>query len=264
MPLFDFRYRGLQEFVFEGGKYALRNFVANDEIPPTDLFSKVDIWYMEMEYWAIVAENSDLSKYKEEINLLLLSFKICKPSFLFIKYRLCKEDTTLCSRLNDTMHYISPQEELITNDDLKVIDERFSNLLKMDAISHRTHNALYFMHRGLCSGEMIDTFVFLMMAIESLFSKEDPGGATKTICSRVSKFLGCKARCGDEDIKKLYTLRSKIVHGKVVVDDEIKGRLPTLYELEYVLRECMKKMLDERIYLKYGNDKEKEKYFDDL
>jgi hypothetical protein len=111
---------------------------------------------------------------------------------------------------------------------------------------------------------MMDTFVFLMVAIESLFSKEDSGGVTKTICSRVSKFLGCRARCEYEDVERLYDLRSKIVHGKVVVDDHIKGHLPTLWDLEYVLRECMKKMLDQKIYPIYGDVQEKERYFDRL
>jgi hypothetical protein len=88
MPLFAFNYRDSQEFVFEEGKYALREFIADNEMPSIEGLSKLDVSYMEEEHWALVAENPDLSKYKEEINLLLLSFKICKPTSLFIKYRL--------------------------------------------------------------------------------------------------------------------------------------------------------------------------------
>jgi hypothetical protein len=253
MPLFDFNYQDLREFVFEGGRYALRCFDAHNELPKVDLFSKRDIHVMEFQPWALVAENPDLTKYKEEINILILSFKICKLSRLFIKYRLCKEDATLCRLLNETTHYISPEVELYTFEDLRVINSRFSNLKEMSTISNRTHNAIYFMFRGFLSGKMIDTFIFLMAAIESLFSNETMGGATRTICTRVSKFLECKTRCEYKDIEKLYDLRSKMVHGRVIISDEVKGQLPTLYELEYVLRECMKKMLDEKIYLLYND-----------
>lgn len=264
MPLFAFEYHDSQEFEFEGGKYALRRFIANNEIPPKmEGASEIDIWQMKQARWALVAEGLDSGKCKQEINVLLLSFKICNPSSLFIKYYLCKENPNECKRLCETMHYIAPPQNEFIYADLEVINKRFSNLLKMSDISNRTHNAIYFMIRGFFSGKMIDTFMFLMAAIESLFSKEDSGGATKAVCSRVSKFLGCKARCEYKDIENLYNLRSKIVHGRVAVEDEIKGHLPTLYELEYVLMECIKKILDEKIYAIYSDVVQKEKYFND-
>ena len=267
MPLFAFNYLDSKEFEFKGGKYVLRRFIADNETPPEIKrgVSEMDIYQMNQARWALVAENPDLGKGKEEINVLLLSFKICKQSPLFIKYYLCKENTNECKRLCETMHYITPpQNEFITYTDLEIINTRFSNLLEMSNISNRTHNAIYFMIRGFFSGKMIDTFMFLMAAIESLFSKEDSGGATRTICSRVSKFLGCKVRCEYKDIKNLYDLRSNIFHGRVEVEDEIKGHLTTLYELEHVLMECIKKILDEKTYAIYSDVAQKEKYFYDL
>lgn len=264
MPLFDFYNESHQEFLFDDGKYSIRELDADDEIPQIDLFSKLDIDYMREDAdWALVAENPDVKKYKQEVNILLLSFRIYKLARVFIKYRLCKEDVSLCSRLSDTMRLVLPEKSnrLITLHDLNIINKGFTNLLSMESISNRTHNVVYFLYRGFCSEKMIDSFVFLMMGIESLFSKEEIGGATQTICSRVSAFLDSKKRCGYQDIKKLYDLRSKIVHGKVVVEDEIKGNLTVLYDLQYIVTECMKKMLDEKIYLVYSNVEEKEKYF---
>ncbi len=266
MPLFDFYNDSTEEFVFEGGKYALRRFNPNDEIPKTDLFSKLDIEYMKEECWALVAQDPDTNKYEQEVNILLLSFRIYKSAPVFIKYRLCKDDVYLCRRLCDTMRPILPKEScrIITPNDLNIINEGFKNLLCMEAISDRTHNAGYFLYRGLCSDKMIDSFVLLMMAVESLFSSEKRGGETKTICSRVSNFLDCRPRCRSEDIAKLYDLRSKIVHGKLVVGDDIKGQLGTLYELQYVVTQCMRKMLYDKIYLIYGDVQEKERYFNEL
>ena len=266
MPLFDFDYEDSQEFVFRDGRYALRRFIADNEIPKIDGLSKLDIEYMKLESWAFVAKDPDVNKYKQEVNILLLAFKIYKLARLFIKYRLCKEDTNLCSRINETMQYILSERSNseITLNDLKIIDKGFLHLLKMDAISNRTHNALYFLYRGFFSTHWIDSFIFLMCALESLFSKEERGEATKTICSRVSKFLDSKPRCGYKDIENLYDIRSKMVHGNIIANDDPKDNLIKLHDLEYVVTECMKKILDEQIYLKYSNVQQKEIYFNQM
>jgi len=266
MPLFDFDYEDSQEFVFGDGKYALMKFTADNEIAKIDGLSKLDIEYMKLESWALVARNPDVNKYKQEINLLLLAFKIYKLARLFIKYRLCKEDTNLCSRINETMQYILPEKssrEIILND-LEIINKGFSHILKMVNVSNRAHNALYFLYRGFFSTHWIDSFILLMCALESLFSKEERGEATKTICSRVSKFLDSKPRCGYKDIESLYNIRSKMVHGNIVANDDPKDNLIKLHDLEYVVTECMKKILDEQIYLKYSNVQQKEIYFNQM
>ena len=266
MPLFDFVYEDSQEFVFGDGRYALRRFVADDEIPQIDGLSKLDIQYMKMEYWALVAEDPDVDRYKQEVNILLLSFKIYKLARPFMKYHLCKEDTRLCLRINETMQYILPEKSTrqISFSDLVIINNGFSNLLKMDAVSNRTHNALYFLYRGFFSKKWMDAFIFLMIAVESLFSKEEAGGATKTICSRVSKFLECKSRCEYKDIENLYNIRSEIIHGKIEANDNPRDNLTELHDLECVVTECMKKILDQKIYLIYGNVQQKESYYNQL
>lgn len=266
MPLFDFYNDSSEEFVFEGSKYAIRRFNPDNKIPNTDLFSKLDVEYMKEECWALVAQDPDTNKYEQEKNTLLLSSRIYTSARVFIKYYLCKEDVSLCRRLCDTMRPILPKESstIITLNDLKIINEGFKNLLCIEAISDRTHNAGYFLYRGLCSDKMIDSFALLMMAVESLFSSEKRGGMTKTICSRVSNFLGHMPQCRYEDISKLYDLRSKIVHGKLVVGDDIKGQLGTLHELQYIVTQCMRKILDDKTYLIYGDIQKKEHYFNEL
>lgn len=265
MPLFDFDYEGSEEFAFAGGRYALQRFVADEEIPKIAGLSELDIEYMRLEDWALIAKNPDLNKYKEELNLLLLAFKIYKLSRLFLVYRLCKDDTNLCKRISETMQSILPEQSYspITLDDLKIIDKGFSNLLKMYSISNRTHNALYFLYLGFFNSHWFAAFIFLMSALEALFSKEKKGEATKTICSRVSGFLNSKPKFTYEDIDLLYDIRSRMLHGNIKVSDS-PSNLETLHHLEYVVTECMKKILDERIYLKYRNTREKEAYYNAL
>jgi len=149
----------------------------------------------------------------------------------------------------------------LTYRDLDEVDEGFLKLLEMRDISYRTHNAIYFTYRGSASDRMIDSFVLLTMGLESLFSPETPGGVTKAICSRVSAFLGSSAPDSLKDMRSLYELRSRIVHGRVVVKDNIKGKISTLHDLQRVLLKCLKKMLKENSYRVYRDVSDKEEYF---
>ena len=265
MPLFDFDYKDYQEFIFDGDRYALQRFVADDEIPKIAGLSELDIEHMRLESWALIADNPDLNKYKEEINLLLIAFKIYKLSRLHIVYRLCRDNDNLCARINETMCSILPEKSYspITFDDLKIIDKGFSNLLKMDLISNRTHNALYFLYLGFFNFHWFAAFIFLMSALEALFSKEESGEVTKTICSRVSHFLNSKPKCTYKDVEMLYDIRSRMLHGNIKVSDS-DSNLENLHHLEHVVTECMKKILDEKIYLKYSNVRDKEDYYNTL
>jgi hypothetical protein len=270
MPLFGFEYQDSEEFVFDGGKYALKKFFPKEEISQeileTGIFSNRDINYIRLETWALVAENPEIETYRREINILLLSFKIYKLSRLFIRYRLCKENIRLCSRLCVYLKFIleekSPKE--INLHDLKAINEGYSNLLRMNKTSNRTYNAIYFLYRAYHSEKWIESFILMMSALESLFSSERHENATNTICSRVSAFLDSKARCRYKDISKLYDLRSKMVHGRIKVDKDEERHLKRLHELEYVATKCMKKILNDKIYLIYADDEQKEDYFDKI
>jgi hypothetical protein len=269
MPLFDFCFDDIgygQEYEFLGGRYKLIRFDADQEIPPVPGVSELDRGHMRCEQWALLAEDPVSERYREDVNLLLLSFKIFRLAPVFIKYRLCKEDEDQCARLSETMGYHlyeRPSVPLVRRD-LDEIDEGFARLMEMQAISSRTHNTLYFTYRGLSSQKMIDPFVFLSMAIESLFSLETRGGATKPICLRVSAFLGPTEPFSSADMDKLYDLRSKIVHGRVVVEDDIRGKLSVLCDLQRVLLKCLKKMLTEKSYNMYRDVSKKEEYFKKL
>ena len=138
----------------------------------------------------------------------------------------------------------------------------------MDAVndaSNRTHNAIFFMYGAYFStGHASNLFILLFTVLEALFSKEDGGkGAVKTVCKRASALLGAQPRCTESDIKTLYNIRSELLHGRRRAT-RAGENLADAHELEFVVTECMKKMLAERVYLKYKNTVEKENYFNQL
>ena len=264
MPLFQFGYLDSDPFIFYGNQLSIRKFNAEEEIQKIDLFSKHDIDHMGLESWALVFDHDDITGYKSIVNLLLLSFRIYsqgKPPF--IKYRLCKEDVKKCSRLTSTMSYIPEFEEkrqTYSGNNLSLIDEGFRALSEMDRISSRCHNALYFLFLAFSTIHWIESFMFLMNTLEALFSKDNSGGATKTICSRVSSFLDSKSRCEYSDIDHLYDIRSRIVHGNIVVNGDPGENRKELYYLQYITLECMKKFLQEKVYSKFIDKKTRDLY----
>ena len=266
MPLFQFGYLDSEPFNFSGNQLRIEEFNADEEIPKIDLFSKHDAEHMNLESWALIFDHDDITGYRSKVNLLLLSFRIfSKGKPPFIKYRLCKEDAIECSRLTSTMTYIHEFEEKrlpYSNEDLFTIDAGFKSLTKVDEISPRCHNALYFLYLGFHTTHWIGSFMFLMNSLEALFSKDKSGGATKTICTRVSSFLNSKSRCEYDDIIHLYDIRSRIVHGNIVAKKEPDENLKELHHLQFVIIECMKKILLEKVYLKFIDKKTRDSYLE--
>jgi len=271
MPLFDFMNSSGREFEFENGTYSLRTFDPTADIPKGNLpgLSKMDLDYIKQERWALVADNPDLTVYKQDINLLLLSFKIHTLGRLFIKYRLCPADISLCSVVVEKMNFILQEKSRrqVSYEQLELVNVGFQRLQEMDAIdsvSNRPHNAIYFMYGAYFTApHAIYLFVLLFTVLEALFSKEEGGAATRTICERASSFLGSQPRCSYSDIERLYNIRSELVHGRRKASESHEN-LADAHELEFVVTECMKKMLAERIYLKYKDAVEKERYFNQL
>lgn len=268
MPLFDFINGSGGEFAFADGVYALRRFDFETDVPKADLpgLSKMDLDYIRQERWALVFDGPNLDTYREDINLLLLSFKIQTLARPFIKYRLCATDLNQCSIVNERMTFILPDksERRVNYEQLEQVNIGFQRLKEMylaGSVSNRLRNAVYFMYCAyFMASHALPLFVLLFTVLEALFSKEIGGAATKTVCHRASSFLGLRPGCSYSDIERLYQVRSELVHGRRDASESDENRTDA-HALEFVVTECMKKMLSERIYLKYKTVEEKESYF---
>jgi hypothetical protein len=169
--------------------------------------------------------------------------------------------------LNSTITYIHEFEKNpipYTKEELLIIDTGFQNLTKMDGISPRCHNAIYFLFLAFHHTHWIVSFMFLMNTLEAIFSKDTPGAATETICTRVSSILESKPGCNFDDIFQLYEIRSRIVHGNIVANKEPIEYLKHLHHLQDIVIECMKKLLNERIYSKFEDKETRDSYLGTL
>ena len=136
----------------------------------------------------------------------------------------------------------------------------------MEGISYRTKNAIRFLFKAYHSKKWLDAFLYQMMCLESLFSKEEKGRSEHTICLRVSVFLFDKYSTKYNDIQPLYELRSKLVHGSFDYDEETppEENLATLKKIEDLMLDVFQLFLDQNIYSLYKDADEKEKYLNEL
>ncbi len=269
MPLFEFNYDG--NVIRFTDNYSLEHFDHEKDIPQ-DLagLSSLDVSHISLENWALIA-NSPSENYRSETNLLLMALRIYAQSNAFIKWRFCKEDLSHSVRLGDDDRFRNlamASSDSIGQESWPTVRNGFLNLLDMYEVSDRTKNALYFTWRGLCSCKHIDAYILLVCAIEALFSSETSEDVTKTLIKRMQKFLSGINGFGGDQIKRIYKIRSDMVHGRIPHtekdSDQAKQNVQNLLKLESLVFTCLKKMLDGKIYSKYSDIDVKEKFLNDL
>ena len=269
MPLFGFTYRG-NMFQFSDN-YSLEHFNYEKDVPQ-DLagLSEIDVSHISLENWALIANNPN-EGYCSEINLLLMALRIYAQSNAFIKWRFFAEDSGNSVRIGSNGRFRNlamTSSCRIEETKLSTVRDGFLNLLEMYQVSDRTKNALYFVWKGLCSSKHIDAYIFLVCALEALFSNETPEDVTKTLIKRIQKFLSGIKGFGGDQIKKIYKIRSDMVHGRIPHTDknseQAKQNIKNLGKLESLVSTCIKKISNEKIYLLYKDIDTKEKFLNNL
>lgn len=263
MPLFGLELDGIDSYSFDGRQLLIAPFDKSG-ILKIPLFSEQDLHHMANEApWALIYNSLDIRGYEQEVNTLLMAFKIfCEKRPPFIKYRLCSENSSLCKRLCETMtcNYSHPRTGKPFNSvDLAHIKEGFLSIIEMDKISRRTRNSLYFLYRAWHNIKWMDSFILMMCSLESLFSNDEPGGATKAITTRVSSLLSSKPKCSKGDIEDLYELRSRMTHGNIEASDDPGENLGKLNHLDFVTVECFKVLIERKLYKEYSDKKSRDK-----
>lgn len=255
MPLYGFSLEKIESYSFNGTGVSIGPMLESD-IVKIPFFSEQDLLIISNEAeWAIFYDDPEIEGYKSKVNILLIAFKIfCPKRYPFIKHILCPDSPSLCRRLCDTITYNYSHPRAIESfniEDLNFINTGFLSLIEMDKVSVRTHNALYFLYRAWHNTKWMDSFILMMCSLESLFSKDKPGGATAAITTRVSSLLESKPECTKSDIGNLYELRSRMTHGNIEASDEPGDNLKELNHLEFVTIECFRTLIEKNLYKNY-------------
>ena len=252
MPLFQFEMRAAPGFSLGYG-FSIERFQFSDT-HRIALFSEQDIWHMLSARWALVHDGDEPDGYKAQSNAILMGFRVLserQPPFIKFRLSSAPEQST---RIQQPMTYnyaANRERGAYSAQELDRVRSAFRHMQAMDAISTRTHNALYFLYRAFHADKWIDSFLLMTSALEALFSKDAPGGATAAITTRVASFLGSADRCTKKDLEELYDLRSQMTHGRIAVGDDAGDNLAKLEHLEHVTNAAIRKLLESQQYLRF-------------
>ena len=265
MPLFQFQYHGLDEFVFSDGQLLLRNFNHTHHDINLPIFSEQDREYIKLEKHALVAESDCLKEleYRQNVNLVLMAFRILGDDLTpFIKYRL-SENVDFCSRLDETeTHIFLPEHlyEVYSIADFPRIDKAYMMLRNAEKISTRLKNALFFLYKAFFSVHWIDSFLFHMNALEALFSLDDKRAATKAMKRRASALLGDPKNWDEAAIEQLYDTRSAIAHGRIVASANSTENLKLAAKMERLTKLCFRKLIELDAFNHFSTPTNREKF----
>ncbi|MCF7811884.1 hypothetical protein K9N50_12965 [bacterium] len=267
IPLIDFRYYNSDvqdnEFVPYQFKSIKAKLVENYRIE-TPLFSKTKIDQIAMTPYAL--EVLKYGKIKEDIHLLLISFRLALDYSISIKHYLYPDDPYSCSTLNETLTR-DPRNRnafISTTEQLTEVDNFCLKVKSMMKVSHRAHNAIFLLLRGLLDSNWVGAYLQWSCALESIFGRKKSGAGTEEIiCRRISAYLN------DDDfeykkVKSFYNIRSRIVHGQLhlVSDENSNINLDTLFDLWRLVRACFKTLIEREGYIDFSKENKREKYFD--
>lgn len=290
LPLLDFTYtdRKRREFVFSDNSISLRNFSFNIKSLNFDkpkgncgMFSEYDYDKMEHCFWSLEIENLKMRDkgYRIKVNLLLLCFKIMKRAKIHFQYHLApniyhygnfREDFPMKSWLKDVY------TEDVSYADLVKVNALFEPIIEMEQISIYTHNAVYFLYSSYTQHHWVDKFILLWCALENLFlgdsDKYTPiKSVTSKLSTRISNYLKGMRTFTQSEIKRLYRLRSNIVHGLHKTPSPLSSgkadsekNLEMLEQLESIVLLCIKKILLKKDYRRYTSKTDRLAFLDSL
>lgn len=261
MPLFQFFYID-DEFEFSDPRFSIRHFVPPSDLDTADFLSKNDIARICQAQWALVANIAKDQQYKKDVSLVLMAFRILATDLSpFIGFRLHEkiQDSVRMTEILAFPHIEIRLHETYDFQKLTLVNQAYNVLFSARSISTRVSNAFYFLYSSFNSTHWIHAFVFMMSALESLFSKDAPGGATRTVCERVAGLLS-DPEITVNTLNQLYAIRSRIVHGDIEAHENPNDNLDDLFRLERITIMCFRKMIDQRSFDHYATQSQRDAF----
>lgn len=266
--------------------HSIQPFVLHEHDNLGYFFSEHDRFNMENRSHALVLEGDQVTQanFKDHLrrsDVLVLSCRAFGNAGFFVKYRICVDNWKYHSTLNEPMMWHHQLANNRTDNEIiqarrkgnglkacriQLGDRYYPHLRRLWDTSNRTRNAVYFMMKGFRSGYWADSFLAYMLAIEALLSSDGRRSMSRTVCERASQLLKDRPHCTFDEIRRLYDVRSEIVHGKIPTDGlgSFDCNIIAVAHAELILVEVMKKLIDDNIYPKYGNGHQIQNYLGHL
>ena len=236
------------------------------------MLSKVDLDYLYQSEWYFEfrCEQEKEEDYKLKLNLFLLSIRIILQCDLSIKYILCKSVPHLSSKYSDDWKYAVAEKipkretEEFNKYHLEEVVIAYNCLKDFFNVSPRTAHAVNFLFLAYTSYYWMESYMLLMTALETLVSPDKIGTIVPEVTDRVVSLINDKNTCSKTKFSKIYSLRSDIIHGKILVNINFEKELPRLRQLQVITLKVFNILLHNDFKMIYKSENSKESFYNDL
>lgn len=203
-----------------------------------------------------------------KINSFLLALWIVKPTQTRVPFRFEASESNfrLVARVLDRFQWVEEQaEDEVKDHDLEGVRRILAPLRAVYVAHRRLRNALALTFRGCVASDWQTAFICLSAAVEALLTNSVRPGLPNRLAASYVKLIGAtQADC--DRFKRLYSVRSNIVHGRAY-DRAAPGRnLKDLAEFSDILRQLWRVVLESeevRTALE-GTDRQRKNFFNKL
>jgi hypothetical protein len=223
----------------------------------------------EAEHWLALTHMRRDGSTKVKMNSFLLALWIVQPTQTHVPFRFetAEPGFRLVARVLDRFQWVEGHaEEEIKDRDLDEVTRILAPLRIAYATGGRLKNALALTFRGCVASDWQSAFICFSAAAEAILTYSQGPRLTDRLAESYAKLVS-SSRSGHEltkdRFKRLYSIRSDIVHGRAYERKRSSGNLRGLGEFADVLRRLWKVVLkseEVRVALE-GVDKQRQNFF---
>ncbi|MBC2734162.1 MAG: hypothetical protein HF981_07380 [Desulfobacteraceae bacterium] len=187
-------------------------------------------------------ENEQISA-AEKVNLFLLSLWVVKPTKTHAKFRFgISEDRKYggISRYLDRFLWIRGNtHDEVSKEDLERLSSLIRNMVSIVTNHQRLHNALHLTHQACMAFKWQPAFICFSSAMEAILTYSKKHGITQRIAETyalLTKAEGKDKEKAVSEVKRLYGIRSDIVHGRAAYMNDADRNIEELTNLTNVIR----------------------------
>lgn len=256
-PLFGFDTEAVNPIQIGSGLIVSKNVIEIEKLYSVNL-SQEDKHHLQQARHCLLVDKNIYEPEQASL-LFIIACRILKPTKVIIRYRIDYEDNTV-SKIRDDYPFVPTTDvtTTISNEELKHVSKLFEGIDTFRKINTRTSNASYFIGLAYRSRKWLDGLLFHVCALETLTSSSNKEqGITQKFVDRLNYFVGYEKA----EIRKIYSIRSELVHGRYLAESNDKN-LEYFKIAEEVCRAVFKKILMNRNILNsFNDDKERMKVF---
>lgn len=272
-PLIGFRWSGLERHITDDTWVRPRS-----ACPDFGKFAEFKYWLSdeerdrcrEADHWLVISHaRSDELSAREKMNSFLLALWIVRPTQTHVPFRFetAESGFRLAARVLDRFRWVEGQTaDKIRDGDLDEVTRILTSFRAVYTARRRLKNALALTFRGCVASVWQSAFICFSAAAEAILTYSPRSGLTDRLAKSYAKLVGT-SRSGVESaerrFKRLYSIRSDIVHGRAYERSHTSRHLGDLSEYSTVLRQLWGVVLEsEKIRTALeGDDRQRQNFF---